>query len=411
MRRAAFPVSQRLGGAWCALRVLVGLCILAGGASAQPAGARHPAEVPPVDGPRAAQLDSAFPALLGAHGVATAGVGVLRGGKLVWTGYYGEQAPGVPASRGTLFNVASITKTVAAETVLRLAAAGKLSLDEPMATSWADPDVVGDARHRALTPRRALAHRTGFPNWRGRDKLAFLADPGTRFDYSGEGYDYVARFVEEKLGRPFPALVREFVTEPVGMTGISLSTPDTWVAARLALPTDDARAGQRLVPGCGTTGQFCLCRRDPRPVCRRWAVADDMVVTVEDYAAFLVSVMRGERLDSAVRAERFRPAPQQPRAGWQVADCATTPARACPTAEGWGLGWEVVDYGDRQVVTHGGADWGEVALAYFDTASRDGLIVFLNGRRPAAYRAMAAALRLLHADSPLAARYDRWGKP
>jgi hypothetical protein len=39
----------------------------------------------------------------------------------VWTGYYGDQAPSVAASRGTMFNVASITKTVAAETVLRLA--------------------------------------------------------------------------------------------------------------------------------------------------------------------------------------------------------------------------------------------------------------------------------------------------
>jgi CubicO group peptidase (beta-lactamase class C family) len=385
--------------------------MLARGASAQPAAPRHPAEMPPIDGPRAAQLDSALPAMLAAHGVATAGVGVLRGGKLVWTGYYGEQAPGVPASRGTLFNVASITKTVAAETVLRLAAAGQLSLDEPMAASWVDPDVAADARHRALTPRLALAHRTGFPNWRGRSKLAFRADPGTQFDYSGEGYDYVARFVEEKLGRPFPALVREYVTEPAGMTGISLSTPDTWVVARLALPTDDARTGGRLVPGCETTGQYCLCRRDPRPVCRRWAVADDMVVTVEDYAAFLISVMRGERLDAAVRAERFRALPQQPRADWRVVDCAIATARTCPTAEGWGLGWEVVDYGDRQVVTHGGADWGEVALAYFDPASRDGLIVFLNGRRPGAYRAMAAALRLLAPSSPLAARYDRWGTP
>jgi len=410
MDRAGFPIIRiirRFGSAQCAFRVLVGLCSLARGASAQSIAPQHPAEVPPIDGPRAAQLDSAFPALLAAHGIATAGVGVLRGGKLVWTGYYGEQAPGVPASRGTLFNVASITKTVAAETVLRLAAAGKLSLDEPMAASWADPDVAADPRHRTLTPRLGLAHRTGFANWRGRNKLAFLTDPGTRFDYSGEGYDYVARFVEEKLGRPFPALVREYVTEPAGMTGVSLSTPDTWVVARLALPTDDEQPGRRLMPGCETTGQFCLCRRDPRPVCRRWAVADDMVVTVEDYAAFLIGVMRGEGLDSTVRAERFRPLPQQPRADWQVTECATTPAQACPKAEGWGLGWEVVDYGDRQVVTHGGADWGEVALAYFDTASRDGLIVFLNGRRPGANRAMAAALRLLDADSPLAARYDR----
>ncbi len=96
MRYAVHLVSRRRRSLWRAFHVLVALCMLAGGASAQPVAPRHPAEVPPVDGPRAAQLDSAFPALLAAHGVATAGVGVLRGGKLVWTGYYGEQAPGVP---------------------------------------------------------------------------------------------------------------------------------------------------------------------------------------------------------------------------------------------------------------------------------------------------------------------------
>ena len=105
----------------------------------------HPLAIPAIDKARAAQLDSVFPALLAKHGVATAGIGVLRGGKLVMTRYYGEQSPGVPPSRATLFNVASITKTVAAEAILRLVAAGKLSLDDSMASHWVDPDVAAVA--------------------------------------------------------------------------------------------------------------------------------------------------------------------------------------------------------------------------------------------------------------------------
>jgi CubicO group peptidase (beta-lactamase class C family) len=116
----------------------------------------HAAEIAAIDGPRAAQLDSLFPTMLARHGVVTAGVGVLRNGRLVWTGDYGEQAPGLSASRSTLFNVGSIAKTVVAETILRMAAAGKLSLDEPMAAHWIDRDVAADPRHRALTPRMVL---------------------------------------------------------------------------------------------------------------------------------------------------------------------------------------------------------------------------------------------------------------
>jgi len=40
-----------------------------------------------------------------------------------------------------------------------------------------------------------LCHTSGFPNWREHlnEKLTFLFPPGTRFGYSGEGYQYLAR--------------------------------------------------------------------------------------------------------------------------------------------------------------------------------------------------------------------------
>jgi CubicO group peptidase (beta-lactamase class C family) len=365
-------------------------------------------KIPPISPEVQAKIDSAVPAILAEFKVATAGIGVIRGGRLTWAGYYGEQAPGVPASRATMFNVASITKTVAAETILRLATAGKLSLDEPMSVHWIDPDLVRDSRHSRLTPRMVLNHTTGFPNWRsGGSPLAFVAAPGTRFTYSGEGFNYVARFVEEKLGTRFDQLVDEYVIDPVGLTHISLSTPNAWVSPHVALPTHEAGDGRRLFPSCNTTGQFCLCRGDPRPLCRRWTVADDMLVSVEDYAAFLIDVMEGKTLDSTIRATRFRPH-ALPRDDWQIVDCTSTPPVRCPVGEGWALGWEVVDYGDDKIVSHGGADWGEVAVAYFYSSSRDGLIVFLNGRRPAANGAMESIIRLLDATSPLAGRYARW---
>ena len=50
------------------------------------------------------------------------------------------------------------------------------------------PDIAHDPRHAKLTPRIALSHQTGFPNWRPRcaprsrcapnGQLAFLFDPG-----------------------------------------------------------------------------------------------------------------------------------------------------------------------------------------------------------------------------------------
>ena len=56
----------------------------------------------------------------------------------------------------------SVTKTITAEVIVRLADAGTLSLDEPMSPHWVDPDIKEDSRHNDLTPRLALTHKTGF---------------------------------------------------------------------------------------------------------------------------------------------------------------------------------------------------------------------------------------------------------
>src|SRR5580698_11160007 len=68
--------------------------------------------------------------------VPSAAVAYIEDRKVAWTAVYGEQSPGVPATAKTLYNMASLTKPVTAEAVLRLASTGKLSLDEPMWPFW-----------------------------------------------------------------------------------------------------------------------------------------------------------------------------------------------------------------------------------------------------------------------------------
>jgi hypothetical protein len=119
----------------------------------------HAEPVAPPDSPRGhvppplAGFDRVLTNLIAENGVLTAGVGVIDDGNLVWTGYYGEQEPGVPASEKTRFNVASITKTITAETVLRLVGAGNLDLDAPLAPYWVDPDIEHDASDWAIDAR------------------------------------------------------------------------------------------------------------------------------------------------------------------------------------------------------------------------------------------------------------------
>jgi CubicO group peptidase (beta-lactamase class C family) len=329
--------------------------------------------------PLAAALDEIAPQWLAEHQVPSIAVAYVRDGRVRWTRVYGEQAPGVPATEQTLYNVASLAKPVSAETMLRLAAAGRLSLDEPLAGHWIDPDVAGDPRHQRLTPRIALSHRTGFPNWRFQTAgkvLAFERDPGTELGYSGEGFEYARRFTQQKLGTPWEALVEEYVFRPLGMRSTAYTRRD-WFAGRIALPY-------------GREGRY------GDPAIRDSALAsDDLYTTAGDYARFLIAVMDRDGLAPAIAAQRDSVHVENPRA---MPDC--DPARtACPRV-GMGLGWEILRFPGETVRLHTGGDWGESTMAFYIAERREGAVMLTNGAN--GMKVMLETINLLFPDTQLA---------
>jgi CubicO group peptidase (beta-lactamase class C family) len=341
----------------------------------------------PIPAPQLVQLDDRVPALLAKHRIASAGVALIDGGQVTLSRVYGQQAPGIPATDSTLFNLASLTKPVAAETMLRLVSAGLLSLDEPIAPHWVDPDVADDPRSRQLTPRIALSHQTGLPNWRGRSpggRLVFEFAPGSAFGYSGEGYDYAGRFVEKKLRKSFEALTQEYVFGPIGMTSTSYSSR-SWMRGRLAIPLDSA--------GAWAEAQV----RDSAD----WSAANNLITTVGDYAKFVVSVMNGEGLGRELAAERLRAGrgPQLPARPCKIADPA-----ACPSAVNFATGWLRLDYATGPIMLFTGLNsrpGGERTLAYFDPQRRHGAVILTSGDR--GQQLMLDVLDVMDPASPVVA--------
>ncbi|MBX2821861.1 MAG: beta-lactamase family protein [Rhodothermaceae bacterium] len=361
--------------------------------------AQESGDIPDVTTKRATELDRVIPEIMNTHGVNTTGVGVIKNGVLVWTGYYGEQSAGVPASKETLFNVASITKTITAEAILHMVEDGQLDLDESMAPYWVDPDLEQDPRHTTLTPRMTLNHSTGFLNWRNMHddrKLQFVNDPGTTFGYSGEGIEYLMRYAQRKSGAHPEELVKKYVFDPMGMTGVSYSVRNANFE-RIAKPKDEN--GREYDPYCRPGG---FCGQEGR-----YFASDDMVITVESYAKFLISVMNEEGLSKEIIADRNRVQVTKP-ADQRVVDCTMDVDQTCPDAQGYGLGWEVLDYGDTKVLSHSGSDWAELTLGYVYTNSKDGLIIFFNAPNELAVRAMLDTLLLMDSDSPMIGGYRRW---
>ncbi len=311
-----------------------------------------------------AALDARIPALLRKYRVASISVALIVEGRVVLERAYGEQSAGIPATPATLYNLASLTKPVTAEVLLRLVAADQLSLDAPMSSDWVDPDVASDPRHLMLTLRVALSHQTGLPNWRGHSpdgKLSFAFTPGSAYGYSGEGYDYAARFAARRLGRSFEDLAAEHLFAPLQMTSTSFSWRE-WMQGRLAVPLDaDGRWGEAQVEHTG-----------------QWNAANNLITTAGDYARFVVSVMRGEGLTSQLAAERLRPV-SGPQPDWA---CDAAPETACPQSLKVALGWRRLEFADGAVFMHTGANdrpGGERTLAYFDPKRRRGVVILTSG--------------------------------
>ena len=136
-------------------------------------------------------------------------------------GGYADRARTVPWAPDTLVDFYSVGKALVALSVLRLVDAGRLGLDDPIASVW--PEFAAGGKE-AATVRHALCHRAGVPairepltnddlwSWTAMtDALAATAawwEPGTRHSYHTNTYGFlvgeIARRVDGHM--PGPAL-------------------------------------------------------------------------------------------------------------------------------------------------------------------------------------------------------------
>lgn len=339
------------------------------------------------------QLDASASEMLGRHNVPSVAVAYLSDGEIQWTANYGEQSPGRPADADTLYNVASVTKAVVAETMLRLAAEGRIDLDAPMAAAFIDPDLSNDERARTITPSMALSHRTGFAeNWR-RDmdggRLAISWDPGTRAAYSGENFEYMARFAEAALDATLTELARNEVFNPVGME-------NTWFT-----PSPAWEGHVAMVRGRDGTQRLPSNVAEP-------SAADDMHATIDDFAKFLRSAMDGEGLTPELIEARGTIYDDQVE---QACPPGVIPPELCAEHTGFGLGWLIFDSGENRFLVHNGKDWGERAIILFEPEKRYGVAVFTSGANGRSV--ISEVLQILVPDAQLnalvaaEARFDR----
>lgn len=278
--------------------------------------------------------------------VPTLGIGVIENGTLKQVKVYGEITKGVSAPYNTIFNVASLTKPITAMVALKLVSLGKWNLDEPIYKYWTDPDVSKDPNSKLLTTRHILSHQTGFTNWRGNNKagkLHFEFAPGTKYQYSGEGFEYLRKALEAKFHKSLNQLANELTFSPLQMT----DTKYFW---------DNKTDSLRFAIGYNSKGIAYETEKN-----KTANGADNLLTTIEDYGKFLTSVMNGEGLTP------------------KVFDDMTTNQVETKNGKHFGLGFEIYDLGKGEyALSHGGADKGCQTIFFIFPKTKQGIIILTN---------------------------------
>lgn len=172
----------------------------------------------------------------------------------------------VGAAPETMFQAGSISKPVSALGIMLAVDRGALKLDESVndeLTSWKVPQNAFTAEHR-VTLRELLSHTAGtnvhgFEGYeRGKpvptlmqvldgippaksDPIRVVAEPGTKFMYSGGGYTIALQMLLDAVHQPFADYMQTNVFTPFGMSSSTFAQPlptALWSRAATAYDSD-----------------------------------------------------------------------------------------------------------------------------------------------------------------------------
>jgi CubicO group peptidase (beta-lactamase class C family) len=295
---------------------------------------------------------------------------IIADGKVLWSRGFGvkDRKTHVPVDDDTVFEFASVSKTVFAYAAMKACEKGVLNLDTSLTKYTPERVLVGDPRLDLITPRHVLSHTSGFQNWRSKgDPLKIQFTPGERWEYSGEGYWYLQSVLTHLAGRvdthscksfddglrvcatDFDAYMKTNLLAPFGMTSSGYLYRDG-----MARPHDGKG---RLIPDRMTTAVDAA----------RYGSSGQLHSTVKDYAKFLLEIIEPKpsdsfRLSTTSVQEMLRP---------QVTISDTL---------SWGLGWAIEQHpGMGDIISHSGDNPGFKTMTGASVRRRSAFIIATNG--------------------------------
>ena len=178
---------------------------------------------------------------------------LVKDGKIIYKKGFGiaDVNTKEPITSKTLFNLGSISKTIVAYGILKLANDGKLSLDDDLGKYFSDFKNKDIAKKIKLY--HLLTHTSGLPDSRNvkedpvywltaRDKESWAPllqteklefEPGTNYKYSNPAFNGLALVIEKVSGKKWQDYIKSAIFQPAGMRASTITDgpyPETGVS-------------------------------------------------------------------------------------------------------------------------------------------------------------------------------------
>lgn len=316
-------------------------------------------------------------------------VGIIRDGKIFFKKGYGlaNITSGQKVNTGTMFNLASVSKSFTATAVMQLAEKGLIQLDDPV-SKYIPYFKLRDNRYQAITIRMLLNHTSGIPTMYkaeyGYESPEFdpqalkryiqkLSDktmefnPGEKHAYSNNGFAILAALIESVSEMPFEQYMKKNVLDPVGMKHSSFFFPEI-KTSNIALPH---------ILGKG----FRYTINSYFPV-NRWAASSGgLFSSIDEMCNWLLiclnkGIFKGNRILTEKSFQKM----------WAVSSKKN--ARM-------GLGWFIDDWLGKTLISHPGGGLGYSAECCLLPESNLGVVVLCNARKSPVWNIASAAFRMM----------------
>ena len=333
--------------------------------------------------PDLAHFDREFSRILAEHNIPGGSYVVVDNGRIVQAAGHGVRVNGKPdpVTVDTVFRLASVSKTFAAQLAALLVSEGHLRWDDPVTGYVPEFSLARPEHARQLRLDHLLSQSTGIvpnaydnllnasqsmdqivPRFR---ELEPMCAPGRCYTYQNVLFSLVGPAIEQSTGRRYDDLLAERLFQPLGMrqasTGMQAflaSDNRAWPHVRrgtLWFATDVNENYYRVSPAAGVNasaldlGQWLMAQMGHRP---------DVI------APGLLAELTEKRIHTSRELRRR---------GW----------RDLLTEAHYGLGWRIYTAGSEDLVLHSGWVRGFVAEVAYSPNRQIGLGVLLNAESSA----------------------------